>query len=286
MTSYMNAWKKAALVSLGIFIVGYFFIATQIETQKMKYNFFQLDFSKRGVNNSNDTSVQIGILIPSTTRNIRNPHLTSLSLTKICLPSIYKTMQPEFEYSIYVGINKGDYLEGVSQTLETMFKGVKVVVSSAKTFTKTVNDIARRAYQDGMEYFVRINDDTTFQTKNWASAGIEVLQNYTPPNVGVVGPTCNEGNVHILTHDMVHRTHLDIFDYYYPTYFDNWWADDWITEVYKPMRNTKLKAWVVKHHLNAHGTRYHVDIKKSSRLKTTLALDRERLAEYCGNRTY
>jgi hypothetical protein len=62
-----------------------------------------------------------------------------------------------------------------------------------------------------MTYFVRINDDIKCATKNWPSAGIRILKNYVPSNVDVVGPKCNHGNKHILTHDMVHRTHLDIF---------------------------------------------------------------------------
>lgn len=38
----------------------------------------------------------------------------------------------------------------------------------------------------------------------------------------------------ILTHDMVHRTHLEIFPTYYPAGLSNWYMDDWITIVYQP----------------------------------------------------
>lgn len=226
---------------------------------------------------------RIGILIPSCTRNIRHPSLHNLSLTNICLPSIYRTMEREFEYFIYIGINRDDYLETVSQVLEETFRQVKVVVSAVKTFTATVNNIAREAYRDEMDYLVRINDDTSFQTKNWTSAGIHILRNSQPQNVGVVGPVCFEGNTKILTHDMLHRTHLDIFDYYYPPHFDNWWSDDWITAVYQPDRSKKLKNWVVKHHVDAHGTRYSVNVKKKEHLELLLTFDRKRLDEFCRN---
>ena len=39
------------------------------------------------------------------------------------------------------------------------------------------------------------------------------------------------GNIAILTHDFVHRTHVDIFGFYYPRVFTDWFADDWITGI-------------------------------------------------------
>ena len=73
-----------------------------------------------------------------------------------------------------------------------------------------------------MDYLVRINDDTEFNTRNWTTIGISKLLSYKPPNIGVVGPFCPEGNTNILVHDMVHRTHLDVISLYYQSEFDNW----------------------------------------------------------------
>ena len=232
--------------------------------------------------NNTNNKTRIGILIPSSARRLKSPTLENLTLINTCIPSIYKTIENVYEYVIYIGIDKGDYLETVLERLEK-FDNVKIVVSPGRTFTKCVNALARKAYQDGMDYFVRINDDSSFETNNWTSEGIKVLNKYSPMNVGVVGPTCHQGNTGILTHDMVHRTHLEIFEFYYPPYFDNWWADDWITKVYSPNRSTKLSTWVVKHHIGAHGTRYNVDHKKEERLAKLLVFDTERLNEYVSN---
>ena len=49
--------------------------------------------------------------------------------------------------------------------------------------------------------------------------------------VGVVGPHHQGGNTGILTYDFVHRTHVDIFGFYYPRVFSDWFGDDWITKV-------------------------------------------------------
>jgi hypothetical protein len=67
-----------------------------------------------------------------------------------------------------------------------------------------------------------------------------------PENVGVVVPTFIHGNKKkknrnpMLTHDMVHTTHLDIFGLYYSPVFDNCLSDKWISEIYKPIRSMKI----------------------------------------------
>ena len=195
------------------------------------------------------------------------------------LPSIVATMESVYNYTVYLGIDTGDYLRTVEAKIIHKFPFVKSVHVEGGTFTKAVNEIANVAYNDNMTYFVRINDDTKFATKNWTSTGIQILKNYIPSNVGVVGPQCNHGRKHILTHDMVHRTHLDIFYYYYPPEFENWWVDDWITNVYKPKRSTKLTTWIVLHEM-VHGTRYAIHYAKSRRLLKINSIDKRRLERY------
>ena len=77
------------------------------------------------------------------------------------------------------------------------------------------NVAAAVAYADGADFLFRLNDDTVLGER-WASALVAALVNNDPPLVGVAGPACtgNRANTDILTHDFVHRTHLDIF----PTY--------------------------------------------------------------------
>jgi len=75
------------------------------------------------------------------------------------------------------------------------------------------------------------------RTSGWTEKFIRTLEGYDPALVGVVGPNHSGGNVGILTYDFVHRTHVDIFGYYYPRLFTDWWGDAWITRVYKPNRS-------------------------------------------------
>lgn len=140
------------------------------------------------------------------------------------------------------------------------------------------NFVLRAAYEDGADYLCRVNDDTEFVTP-WASQSIDLLLSFQPPNVGVVGPICNEGNTKILTHDFVHRTHLDIFDFYYPPVLSDWWLDDWITHVYGPQR-TRQGPWLVRHLLYVHGTRYQVDYSRERKLMGELQDGRRRLKNW------
>ena len=151
------------------------------------------------------------------------------------------------------------------------------------------NELAAKAYEEGCEYFVRVNDDTEFITSSWITYGIKTLQSYTPPNVGVVGPSCDQGNKNIMTHDMVHRTHMDIFNQkYYPTRFQNWYIDDWITRVYSSSnlqqqnRSKQLKEWVVVHHLSE--TRYDPDMSLRNYLRLELQDGKMKILDYIHNK--
>ena len=79
---------------------------------------------------------------------------------------------------------------------------------------------------------------------------------------------------------MVHRTHLDIFPYYYPEVFDNWWIDDWITVVYGDARKYMLPDWEVVHEIGSVGTRYGVDMVQERLLAEQVRLGGEAIQRY------
>jgi hypothetical protein len=186
---------------------------------------------------------------------------------KCLLASVFKTVTEqeleEWDVRLYVAIDDDDtfWLENFVKLQVPVWLGVTVGTFPKRKNHIPFNEIAEMAYDDGADYFCRVNDDTDFITNAWITAGTTALKKYDPPNLGVVGPTCDQGNKQILTHDMVHRTHLDIFgkDKYYPAELHNWYVDDWITHVYSTTalgkdfdRSTKLPTsqWEVKHWLS------------------------------------
>eukprot|EP00563_Minutocellus_polymorphus_P021193 CAMPEP_0197727586 /NCGR_PEP_ID=MMETSP1434-20131217/21550_1 /TAXON_ID=265543 /ORGANISM="Minutocellus polymorphus, Strain CCMP3303" /LENGTH=247 /DNA_ID=CAMNT_0043313829 /DNA_START=88 /DNA_END=828 /DNA_ORIENTATION=+ len=177
---------------------------------------------------------------------------TSVSKTLLnlkLLPSINVTITVEealaWELYLYIGIDSDDLFWKEALNLDRYnlqlsnippFLQIRPLFFSKSPGSENkipFNDVAKIAFDDGAEYFVRINDDTEFRTPSWITKGTNALKSFEPSNVGVVGPFCPDGNTAILTHDMVHRTHLQIFNgSYYPEAFSNWWLDDWITQVY------------------------------------------------------
>ena len=145
------------------------------------------------------------------------------------------------------------------------------------------NDAMMAAYMDNMAYYYRLNDDTIMETTGWSEKFIDELERFNPPNVGVVGPWFKEGNVAILTHDFVHRTHLDIFGFYYPRVFTDWFADDWITFVYHPDRCRKVAGTRVKHTMED-GSRYVVRYDKANLVQLEVKIGKMTLKRYIDRR--
>ena len=70
----------------------------------------------------------------------------------------------------------------------------------------------------GSDWYFRVNDDSEILSA-WTTPFIKALKGLGYP-YGTIGPLCKQGNTKILTHDFVHRTHFQIFDYgNYPIYF-------------------------------------------------------------------
>uniref|UniRef100_A0A7S4MRJ8 Uncharacterized protein n=1 Tax=Odontella aurita TaxID=265563 RepID=A0A7S4MRJ8_9STRA len=206
--------------------------------------------------------------------------LADAPLQSVLVPSLGRTIWENetttWDTRLYVAIDEDDRFWQERYNNDTVDLGLTkpswltlVFASFIKDPNSTnripFNDIARVAFNDGAEYFVRVNDDTEFVTPGWITLGTSKLRSFDPPNVGVVGPICHQGNTEILTHDMVHRNHMIIFnETYYPEVFRNWYLDDWIDGVYKATnlglnenRSLALPGWEVVHHLTEKRYKVH-----------------------------
>ena len=209
---------------------------------------------------------------------------TDSTPVKYLLPSINKTIKNDkllFRIDLMIGVDKNDDYWNLHH--ERMIDYAKTNYDVNITFkyyqpssTLPFNALMQDALQCGAEYLVRVNDDTEFITSDWVSKSINTLKEFHPPNIGVVGPTCQQGNTGIMTHDMVHRTHLKIFETYYPVVFHNWFVDDWISTVYGNSRTTKMVDWEVMHHIEL-GTRYKPSKDDRRLLEFQVKLGRARI---------
>lgn len=142
----------------------------------------------------------------------------------------------KFEFWVVLGVDDDDPYYGIAANqndVQAYFQariasplmslGVRVSLSlvpfqnDAHKPGPAFNIAAAAAYADGADFFFRMNDDTLLPLEDkWVSRLVAALSSNEPPLLGAVGPRCgaNRANSDILTHDFVHRTHLEIF----PTY--------------------------------------------------------------------
>ena len=213
------------------------------------------------------------------------------------LPSFCKTSSKNFEYHFYFAYDINDQFFTNPKMVTAFQKHFAAVASklcnhlSAPLHLHFIqcshagkpawaqNDAMMEAYLDGVDFFYRVNDDSQIESSEWTEAFIKTLASYEPKYVGVVGPKHSGGNTVILTYDFVHRTHVDIFGFYYPRFFSTWWADDWVTKVYQPGRSTKLSGIKLKHTMRL-GQRYKVDYSVSKKVNQHIAEDKKTLQRF------
>lgn len=141
------------------------------------------------------------------------------------------------------------------------------------------NEVTKKAFDEGGEYFFRTNDDVVMQSSRWVDLAVNRLKGMN--NVGVVGPKSLKGNTQILTLDFTHRSHLEIFDDYYPPEFKNWYVDDFITYVYNE-RLQVIPEWKALHLVKE--TRYSVFSPSKTVYRKLMAKGKRLINDYLNSK--
>lgn len=179
----------------------------------------------------NGLPAKVSVLLGLTSRGQKKSlSITNTKFFKHCLPGIVRTAGYDaHDFVVYIAIDRDDTYWNTARHLAKIkaFEAprnirFKPVVVSGGTFVKAINEVAKIAYRDGMQYFLRINADSELLTPRWATMGIRALQRVNHRNVGVIGPLSYNDRPDIFTHDMTSRAHLEIFnESYYPKVFSN-----------------------------------------------------------------
>lgn len=213
-------------------------------------------------------------------KNIKDTYLYNMTLKTFLL-----TQDKEYNYKIYIGIDRGDRIfDDKNQQHEilkfsSVFKNIKFefVYFNNKNIPKgycTVmwNILFQKAYDENYDYFYQCGDDMLFLTKGWVSDCVKTLKEHN--DIGLTGPINN--NDLILTQSFVSRKHMEIFGWYFPEVIKNWFCDDWYNIVYQPNYLYKLEDHFVR---NSGGTpRYNInndnnfDNEKYNNLKNEVEL--------------
>jgi hypothetical protein len=198
----------------------------------------------------------IHLPISSTSRNLQRKirRFEELPLFTFSLPSLIETVEPDrFRYAVAIAADAGDpwydvpVLRPAMQAWwqERWTKKWRTRCAPPFTFyvyantrsrnTWAVNYATQRGYEEGADYFYRINDDTVLHRNQWSSAFVAELAAMRPiPNLGVTGPADPYLKNEWLTHSFISRRHLEWYGTHFPFLLGNWWTDNWIQLVYSP----------------------------------------------------
>lgn len=194
--------------------------------------------------------MKIGILIPSTNKDLVCVSYEQTHFYNIFLRSFVKTYDKEHEYKIYLVVDEDDKIYKRVEERKKIESFISLLGNVSIKFinsdiskgwvTKMWNKAFKDAYDDGCDYFYQCGDDIEFLDNGWVNSCISILKQND--DSGVTGPIDwgrelfakqNSNCKFILTQTFVSRKHMDFFGFYFPEEIRNWFCDDWITNVYK-----------------------------------------------------
>jgi hypothetical protein len=199
---------------------------------------------------------KVVFIIPSTAK-VAEPYKTidEMPLLKILYNSI--KAHDISNYTFIVGIDDDDefYInnqEKIKEVLPSNFH-LHFFNNCKKSYVSIVNQLANVAINEyKAEYLQIFADDLIVYSLTHIPTFIDYFKKHD--NL-CLGWGKDENVVHTCTHPFIHKTHVNIFDYFYPNEIINWHCDDWILGLY-----TKLNRIVITdtHVLaNCIGVRYN-----------------------------
>lgn len=193
---------------------------------------------------------RVAMLIPTTSRGMPTiQNVSTLEFFRVLLPSFLNSLKEDacmFDYNFYIGCDQGDLFFDKEATKQAYrqkfyeicraFPRVKLVEFMSCVGTQSApcyvwNQLFLKAYQDNNDYFYQTGDDVEFTTAGWTKAFVSALR-ASPNEFGAAGPF-DVNNSTLMTQSFVSRTHMHIFDTYYPRFFKNWHSDGWMADIYK-----------------------------------------------------
>ncbi|XP_045197676.2 uncharacterized protein LOC123552243 [Mercenaria mercenaria] len=150
----------------------------------------------------------------------------------------YTMLKKNIENTAYAWHNHAENLTKRNYNIEIIFTD-----SIHRTFSKTVNHLSRVAYIEGVDYFLLTSKNTyrLLRNKNWKAKFIQILNKHNVQNVGIVVPeerTSKQSGEHDFI--FIHRSHMDVFQPFFPKKLEYKSAIFWLQEIYKPFLVTKI----------------------------------------------
>ena len=210
--------------------------------------------------------IKIGIIIPSTNKNLNITSYLKTYFMSIFLSSFLKTRCLDYKIipifcKIYLIIDHDDPIYSQNEERNMIKKIIDPIQNLDIEFilnetvekgwvTHLWNIGFKKAFDEKCDYFLQCGDDLDFLDKEWLSELIDIMKSHN--DIGITGPfdwgrykfAIDQGKQtkFILTQSFVSKKHMEIFGFYFPEEIKNWYCDDWITKIY--MNANKL--WFCK----------------------------------------
>tara|TARA_R110000822_G_scaffold303783_1_gene428689 strand:- start:810 stop:1502 length:693 start_codon:yes stop_codon:yes gene_type:complete len=208
---------------------------------------------------------KVAFLIPSTT-NKRDEwkEAQDTYLWKILCESLEK-YTPDHEIKLFIGYDDDDRI--YSQAEERLKFRAKFMNYKIEWFPQIHkkgkvnliwNSLAYEALKQEYDYLKVLGDDIRMPNDNgWLGCFINKLKKNE--NIGFSAGWSN--NDQIPTQFLIHKTHINIFDFVYPNEIPNWGVDNWLYDIYPEKYRNWIKSFPL---LNVGGQpRYEIQFSET-----------------------
>jgi hypothetical protein len=186
---------------------------------------------------------KIGFIIPTTSNDRDWTDFKDTYLNRI----IGKTIPKTYNIKLFVGYDNDDKLYSIPEQRVDNIDNILIQWIGFDNDYKgnpcsIWNKLGNEAVKQGYEYIMVLGDDISMPTDEvWLDIFINKLKENN--NVGYSAGFSN--NDEIPTQFLLHKTHLDIFGFIFPSQIRNWYCDNYIYDLY----GDKFGNWLKEYHL-------------------------------------
>ena len=191
--------------------------------------------------------MKVAFLIPSTSNKREWKTAEETYLWSILCKSL-EQYTPQHQIKLFVGIDADDKVFSKfdeRQKFKAYFTkfSIQFITMTDDTKGKPTwiwNRVGEEAIKQGYEYFKILGDDIKMPSDiGWLGCFINKLKKNK--NIGWVAGWSN--NDQIPTQFLVHKSHYDIFGFFYPPEIPNWGCDNFMAEIYQNKYRVWLKSY-------------------------------------------
>jgi len=243
---------------------------------------------------------KVAVLITLCSRNQKWREIGDIDLIKSFMPGFLNTKDDNVVYTLYIGYDDNDEffinnLENLKQRLLLSDKIIKLPSQHTNSNPcEAWNILARKAAEDGHEYFYQCGSDIQHITKGWTKYFINILKRNN--NIGIAGGVdkmfwldrVKRDLVGIIENGFFHKTHLNIIGGVFNKQLKNWYSDDYISGIYYNCGRCFIQPTILYRNTNRVGQtagedRYKPDMEIKDLYKNLIDLDTELIKKYIKN---